>query len=88
MINILEGLQGAICQIDNVLVFSKTCKEHNDRLFVAMKQLESAGVMLNLKKCAFAKDQVQFLEHLVSKAGIQACRSTKDCRYSENETSQ
>ena len=72
MINILEGLQGVVCQIDDVLVFGKTRKEHDNRLCAVMRRLESAGVTLNSAKCEFAKDQVQFLGHLVSKAGVQA----------------
>ena len=72
MLNILEGLQGVVCQIDDVLVFGATHKEHNDRLFAVMRRLESAGLTLNLGKCEFAKDQVQFLGHQISKAGVQA----------------
>ena len=72
MINILQGLQGVVCQIDDVLVFGKTRKEHDNRLCAVMRRLESAGVTLNSAKCEFAKDQVQFLGHLVSKAGVQA----------------
>ena len=37
-----------------------------------LRRLESAGVTLSLGKCEFAKDQIQFLGHQVSKAGIQA----------------
>ena len=72
MSNILEGLQGVICQIDDVLVFGATRKEHDDRLIAIMRRLESAGVTLNLGKCEFTKDQVQFFGHQVSKAGVQA----------------
>jgi len=50
----------------------KTRKERDDQLLKVMQRLESAGVMLNMEKCEFAKDQVQFLGHLVSKAGVQA----------------
>ena len=34
MSNILEGLQGVVCQIDDALTFAATCKEHDDRLTV------------------------------------------------------
>ena len=62
--------QGVICQIDDVLVFGATHKEHNDRHFAVMRRLESAELTLNLGKCEFAKDQVQLLGHQVSKAGV------------------
>ena len=60
-----------VCQIDDVLVFGATHKEHDNRLFAVIRRLESAGVTLNLKKCEFAKDKVRFLGHQVSKAGVQ-----------------
>jgi len=72
MMRILEGLEGVVCQIDDVLVFGATRKEHDDQLLKVMQGLESAGVTLNIEKCEFAKDQVQFLGHLISKAGVQA----------------
>ena len=71
MAMILEGLQGVVCQIDDVLVFGATRKEHDNRLLTVMERLESAGVTLNLEKCEFSKDMIQFLGHQVSKEGIQ-----------------
>ena len=71
MASILEGLHGVVCQIDDVLVFGTTHKEHDDRLFAVIRRLESAGITLNLGKCEFAKDKVRFLGHQVSKAGVQ-----------------
>ena len=72
MAMILEGLEGVVCQIDDVLVFGATRKEHDNRLLTVMERLESAGVTLNLEKCEFSKDMIQFLGHQVSKEGIQA----------------
>ena len=72
MMRILEGPEWLVCQINDVSVFGATHKEHDDQLLKVMQSLESVGVMLNVEKCEFAKDQLQFLGHLVSKTGIQA----------------
>ena len=72
MANILEGLHGVVCQIDDVMVFGTTHKEHGDRLFAVLQRLQAAGVTLNAEKCEFAKDEIQFLGHKVSKAGVQS----------------
>ena len=61
------GTARLVCQI-YVLVLEVIRKEH--RLMAVLRRLESAGVTMNLRKCEFAKDQVQFLGHQVSKAGI------------------
>ena len=45
------GIDGALCLIDDVLVFGKDKKEHDDRLKTALKRIEAAGVMLNSNKC-------------------------------------
>ena len=72
MANILEGLHGVVCQIDHVMVFGATRKEHDDRLFAVLQRLQAAGVTLNAEKCEFARDEIQFLGHKVSKAGVQS----------------
>lgn len=40
---ILEGLEGALCLMDNVLVFGKTKAEHDKRLFAVLQQIRKAG---------------------------------------------
>ena len=50
MANILEGLHGVVCQIDDVMVFGATRKEHDDRLFAVLQRLQAAGVTLNAEK--------------------------------------
>ena len=42
MSRILEGLEGVVCQIDDILVFGKDQEEHDRRLYQVLKRLESA----------------------------------------------
>jgi len=69
---ILNGLEGVLCLVGDVLVFGTNRQEHDIRLEAVMQRLQNEGVTLNLSKCAFLKDQVKFLGHVVNKHGIQA----------------
>ncbi len=72
MNRVLEGLEGVVCQVDDVLVFGKDFAEHDARVIAALERIEKAGVTLNAEKCQFRKDQVKFLRHLIDANGIRA----------------
>ena len=72
MNQILEGLEGVLCQMDDVLIFGCDKPQHDERLIAAMKRIEAAGVTLNSEKCEFAKSQVKFLGHVIDREGIRA----------------
>ena len=72
MNSLLTGLEGVFCLIYDVLVFGASRKDHDDRLDAVLRKLQNAGVMLNRSKCAFLKDQVKFLGHVVNKDGTRA----------------
>ena len=69
MTHILAGIQGVICDIDDILVGGRGQKEHDERLREVLKRLKQAGLTLN-EKCEFSTDQVKFLGHIVSARGI------------------
>ena len=58
--------------IDDILVYSKTQQEHDDRLHAVLKRLEEAGLTLNKEKCEFSQRQVKFLGQILSEDGIQS----------------
>ena len=70
MSKILSGLEGIVCQMDDVLIFGKTKDEHDARLVAALDRICSAGVTLNREKCLFGQDSLKFLGHVVNKHGI------------------
>ncbi len=47
MNKILEGLEGMVCLIDDVLVFGSNKEEHDRRLAAVLKRLEDTGATLN-----------------------------------------
>ena len=69
---ILEGLDGVVCQMDDILVFGKDKEEHDQRLIQVLKRLESAHVTLNPRKCEFSKTAVKFLGYVIDRTGVKA----------------
>ena len=70
MSQILSGLEGVICHIDDVLIFGENTKQHDARLTAALSHLEAAGVTLNREKCEFHKRQIKFLGHVIDQDGV------------------
>uniref|UniRef100_A0A4D5RCR6 RNA-directed DNA polymerase n=1 Tax=Ixodes scapularis TaxID=6945 RepID=A0A4D5RCR6_IXOSC len=70
MSRILEGLEGTVCMIDDILVFGRTLEEHDSRLQQVLMRLSRAGITLNEKKCCFRQSEVSFLGVMVSARGI------------------
>ena len=71
MQRILEGLDGVECQVDDILVFGETQEQHDKRLIAVLERLADANVTLNLVKCKFSTDKVEFLGHVIGKDGVQ-----------------
>ena len=72
MSQILDGLEGVVCQMDDVLVFGKDQQQHDTRLTAVLRRIQKAGVTLNREKCEFSKTKLLFLGHLIDSNGIQA----------------
>ena len=65
-------LKWCIIYLDDIIVFfSKTPKEHIERLRGVFEKLSAAGLRLKLSKCEFFKSQITYLGHIVSKDGIE-----------------
>ncbi|CAB3993128.1 Retrovirus-related Pol poly from transposon [Paramuricea clavata] len=73
MENCLGDLRDKICipYLDDVIVFSKTFKEHVQHLQEVLQRLKSHGVKLKPKKCNLFKNEVSFLGRIVSGNGYQ-----------------
>ena len=72
MSKVLQGLEGVVCMMDDMLVFGRDEREHDDRLRRVVERLEGAGMTLNKTKCVFGAREVIFLGHKVSDVGIEA----------------
>ena len=55
MANILQDLDGVVCQMDNIVLFGKAHKEHDDQLTTVLIQIQAVGATLNRENCSFAR---------------------------------
>ena len=72
MSRILEGLEGIVCLMDDIVIFGRDQPEHDIRLRAAMDKLVASGITLNKDKCEFNKSQIEFVGQLVGRGGITA----------------
>ena len=72
MHKVLMGLEGVICQMDDILVHGKSKEEHYVRLEKVLAQLEKAGITLNEDKCEFEVTETKFIGHIIDHKGIRA----------------
>ncbi|UYV77008.1 hypothetical protein LAZ67_14002803 [Cordylochernes scorpioides] len=88
--NILSGLQGTACYMDDILIYGNTMEEHNRNLETVLRRLEENNVKLNAKKQQIAVNKVNFLGHIISRDGIaiQASRAEaiQNLKRPENKT--
>ena len=56
--------------MDDVLVFSETQEEHDERLRIVLKRIQDSGMTLNPEKCEFSRNRVKFLGHVLDGTGI------------------
>ena len=64
-------LKWCIIYLDDIIIFSKTPKEHIQRLRCVFEELSAAGLQLKPSKCEFFKSHITYLRHIVSKDGIE-----------------
>ena len=69
MSTILEGLDGVICHMDDVLIHGQNQKEHDTRVRAVLQRLQVAGLTLN-DKCEFSQQRVKFLGHIIDETGV------------------
>ena len=69
--DVLRGLPGLFCYLDDILVFSRTKKDHMKTLEELFKRLAAAGLTLALDKCVFGQEKIQFLFQLANFLGIE-----------------
>ena len=72
MTEILTGLPGVVCQMDDILIFGKNQIEHDERLEAVLNRIQDANGTLNPPKCEFSKSKLTFLGHVIDSDGIRA----------------
>ena len=75
MDSILQGLDGVICYLDDLLITGSTIEEHLARLKEVLNRLHEHGIRLRRDKCQFLSQSVEYLGHVVNAEGLHATES-------------
>ena len=68
---IIQDVPGVVCLMDDIVIHDKTTDKHDGRLEKVLDKLTKIGVTLNKAKCAFSKNKITFLGHVVGPKGIE-----------------
>ena len=69
--DVLKGCNFAMGYLDDIIIYSRSEKEHLEHLEEIFTRLKTAGLKLKLEKCCFFKKHIQYLGHLILADGIQ-----------------
>jgi hypothetical protein len=67
---LMEDAENVLTYIDDVLVHSRSHKEHLRHLAGAIDKIGGANLRLNPKKCVFGSDSVEYLGHTLTGDGV------------------
>ena len=65
-----SGKQFVAAYLDDILVFSTTLQEHLTHLRKVIDRLKFANLKLKPSKCNFMKEEVEYLGHIITAAGL------------------
>ena len=71
MTGILKDLSFTIAYLDDIIIFSKTPKEHLLHIRKVFEKLRSAKLSMKMSKCNFFSEEIQYLGHILSTTSIQ-----------------
>ena len=76
----LAGLIDVFCVVylNDILIFSEKAEEHMNHIRQVLERLRRYKLFINLKKCDFHTDQVEFLGFVISTTGISIEKSRID----------
>lgn len=70
---------GATAYIDDVLIYGKDVEECLSRLETVLQLIEGANLTLNLSKCEFLRDKINYLGYEISAAGVRPGTKKIEC---------
>jgi len=70
MDNMLEGLEGVHCYVDDVVIWGSNLIEHNERLTKVLQRVRENGLTLNREKCQFGVQEITCLGDKLSFQGV------------------
>lgn len=70
MDNMLKGLEGVSCYLDDILVTGKTKQEHFRNLEAVLSRLQERGVRIRRDKCSFFQRELRYLGYVINAEGV------------------
>ena len=67
---VVENQPGVACIMDDMVVYAKDLREHDERLNQVLDRLSKANITLNEGKCEFRKEEISCLGQVVGKNGV------------------
>ena len=64
------NMRWCIVYLDDIIIFSDTKEEHLKRLKAVFQKLAAAGLKLKPSKCFLFREEIEYLEHVVSGKGV------------------
>lgn len=55
----------ALVYLDDIIIFSRTFEEHLGHLTTVLTLLKEEIVSLKLSKCQFAREEIEYLSHVI-----------------------
>lgn len=62
--------QSLLLYLDDIIVYSSSVAQHLERLEVVLGRLKQEGLKARLEKCAFFRQEVRYLGHVISAEGV------------------
>ncbi|KAK2169582.1 hypothetical protein NP493_1183g00002 [Ridgeia piscesae] len=70
MDQVLQGIPGVQCYLDDIIVTGRTREEHLKALDKVLGRLEEHGLKANKEKCKFLQNSVEYLGHVITAEGL------------------
>ena len=68
--------RGVICYLDDILIYSRNEKEHEELVFKVLQRLMDHGLAAEIDKCHFNVREVDFLSYILSPNGVEMSNKT------------
>ena len=66
MDTVCQGLDFTFVYIDDILMASEDCEKHLDHLHQLFQRLKDYGLVVNVSKCQFGVETLDFLGHRIN----------------------
>lgn len=78
MDQVLQGMDGVICYLDDILITGRDTKKHMEALEGVLKRLQAYNLKVRKDKCSFFQTSVSYLGHVIDSEGIHPMKEKTD----------